>query len=78
MIKKNGCCIAIPYASHHAGISPCIQPSSLHHTLQELYKYLVSQLLSGSSKGEVKALKDGSEALMPELHAGEGFDVEQV
>ena len=54
------------------------RPFSLNLTLQELYMYLVRQFFSGSSTGEVKALKDGAEALMPELYAGEGFDVEQV
>lgn len=46
--------------------------------MQALYKYALHHLVSGSSRGEAKALKGGAELLLPELHAGEGFDAEQV
>ena len=47
-----------------------------------LYSYCLRHLLSSSTKGEAKALRgQGSnyvEALLPDLHASEGFDVEQI
>jgi len=45
---------------------------------QALYRYSVRQLLRGCSRGEAKALQSGSEPLLPELMAGQGFDAEQV
>lgn len=62
----------------NASTLPQPQLHGPHPTSQELYKYLIKQLFSGCSKGEAKALKEGGEPLMQDLHAGEGFDAEQV